>query len=671
MKIPLSPAPKPKTPLAPRPIPIPVPLDLNINLESDDEDAEPLPIPEPPPDTPTPPPTPPPPREPTPPPPKPPTPPPKPPTPPPREPTPPPPKPETPPPDHAWVKYNRSKVERGLPEATAIFKTFDFYIDGVRFLPENIKLCKVTGRFFNMNLGKGQELQAPISAYPQVSSPGMTPKMEFRTSINKDGVIINPDVTCLLRLYGYEITTNRVVAMGSALIGIFNTNLPKPLLKVGGHQIRVHEGLPNPDGGIENLMDDDLDENPVIPGLTVLVRLLPSGGKEEPAPNYESGYYNSEPSDPTGSEDNLYDYYMSLPAYKTDVKACCHEIQKARKEKVIEDDAQLEKWIENTLDQKKEGAKPSNIDLVHFVTYDKKFGVAVLVEQAFSLAMYHDHRFTRAFVQILTSSEIKGFLGKSSEKTRFITEQIDINSPMRAPKWLDNPKILKPKYDEKAVLLIRLYGIPVTFKGRTGVAHREGKSFDIKLEMTMGWVVAPVFENKCVRQHSYTAPLLKGSVPEDVLLKFSQAAPGGMAAVYAEVLKSGKVKTHETGASIDFSVWDGRFSANESAGVSVRQWSETFDADDGAPFASNSELISEPKSVMEKAAKARTPGSLSKLEPFHTLILEHADQREKDQGPHGESYEKQKAIFEKECLKEFDKAFLLALQKSGQPVLDT
>ena len=44
-------------------------------------------------------------------------------------------------------------------------------------------------------------------------------------------------------------------------------------LRVGGYQIRLRHGLPT--GNLEKITSDKMEENGVIPGATICVRLLP------------------------------------------------------------------------------------------------------------------------------------------------------------------------------------------------------------------------------------------------------------------------------------------------------------------------------------------------------------------------------------------------------------
>jgi hypothetical protein len=67
---------------------------------------------------------------------------------------------------------------------------------------------------------------------------------------------------------------------GSCILAIFEEESPgKVQLRSGGHQLRLRGGKPNPAGGLEDLGPDDMDDprdNPVCPGLTLLVRIHPA-----------------------------------------------------------------------------------------------------------------------------------------------------------------------------------------------------------------------------------------------------------------------------------------------------------------------------------------------------------------------------------------------------------
>ncbi|CAL4089632.1 unnamed protein product, partial [Meganyctiphanes norvegica] len=106
-----------------------------------------------------------------------------------------------------------------------------------------------------------------------------------------------------------------VVIVGSCLLGVFHTGAGTPTLRVGGHQLRVRHGLPDPRGGPEDLQPSDMNDNLAIPGVTVLVRLLPTSKDYVPAPSYESGYYQSQEAKPTDTELTLFKHYIYKDNY--------------------------------------------------------------------------------------------------------------------------------------------------------------------------------------------------------------------------------------------------------------------------------------------------------------------------------------------------------------------
>ena len=46
---------------------------------------------------------------------------------------------------------------------------------------------------------------------------------------------------------------------------------------MGGHQYRLHNGMPavNQPGGISAIKSSDLDNVPIVPGCTLLLRIMP------------------------------------------------------------------------------------------------------------------------------------------------------------------------------------------------------------------------------------------------------------------------------------------------------------------------------------------------------------------------------------------------------------
>ena len=66
-----------------------------------------------------------------------------------------------------------------------------------------------------------------------------------------------------------------MVVAGTTLLAPFDSSQGKPMLRVGGHQQRIRVGIPSFEGGVANLSASDMDNNSVIPGMSILYRLLP------------------------------------------------------------------------------------------------------------------------------------------------------------------------------------------------------------------------------------------------------------------------------------------------------------------------------------------------------------------------------------------------------------
>jgi hypothetical protein len=57
---------------------------------------------------------------------------------------------------------------------------------------------------------------------------------------------------------------------------------------------------------------------------------------------------------------------------------------------------------------------------------------------------------------------------------------------------------LKPRYEEKAIMIVRLVGFPAKYTptggpGNGKVEQREGKPIEMNLEKAMAWTIIPVF----------------------------------------------------------------------------------------------------------------------------------------------------------------------------------
>ncbi|XP_042880993.1 uncharacterized protein LOC122258822 [Penaeus japonicus] len=616
---------------------------VDINLDFDDDDGDPLPIPEPPPDSesePEPTPTPTPPRSPTPPPPTPP--------PPPRTPTPP------PPPEHwAWLPYEKAKVEPLLPAPTRVTEPCDFYIDAVRFLPDNISHCKVTGRFINMYLSKDEKVP-DILAYPLLDSSTRSPSFRYKVQLNKDRVFLNPEMVIILRVYGYENHTKKVVVVGSCLVGVFNAKQNTPTLSVGGVQRRIRHGLPNPLGGLQALVMTDMDDNDPIPGVSICVRLLPSSSDYVAAPPYEDGYYRSADCRPTEAERNLFRHYVYQKDYgKSLVGDHLRSMQASEGKLEDENGPRLQRYMEDTLDQKAQQARTKeqvpNVDYVHYVHYDIKMGFKACVLGVFGLPMYMENRYCHVYCQVLPGEEVKDLPSTPEgygHDQRFITKKVDFLSAQRSPQWLDEPVTLHPHYDKRSVLLVQLFGFTPSYRPGDGtkpgkLTDSKGNSVQLHYDRPMAWGVMQLFEKNSLISGVHWLTMFKGSPHPDVLKKLYRTAPAHK--VLLDALRDEQLKLHD-GMSMEVKIWDGHMGAT--------------DLRDG-----RNEIQISTLGNKEKYTKVHQQAHHRSIDEF---VLQNMDTSLKQNGPIGERFEKERTYFEKEANYAFFKAMDEALKEAGQ-----
>ncbi|XP_071535400.1 uncharacterized protein [Panulirus ornatus] len=608
---------------------------IDLNLDSDSDEDQPLPVPEPSPDTEsdqdptpvaspdlTPPPTPPPPA---------------------------------PPPEHlAWVPYDKNKTEPLLPAPTRVTDPCDFYIDAVRFLPDNITFCKVTGRVANMYMSKDERVP-DVVALPQLDSSNRCPSYRCRVRLNENRVFLNANMTIVLRVYGYEKHLRHVAVVGACLIQVFDNSRSPPTLCVGGVQRRLRHGLPDPPAGLENMVSSDMDYHVPLPGVSICVRLLPASQEYVEAPPYESGYYRSEECCPWTSERRLFRHYICRSDYRTNTVATqLKEAQKAAGKAESTNDEEFQRYMEESLDwraqQKRTKLPPPDIDYTHYVHYDTKLGLKAAVQGVFSLPENLEGFYCHAYCRVLPGEGAKNLPEAPGDgrPQHFITRTPDFLSYQRSPQWLDDPETLHLQYDERSILLVQVYGFLPKYLPGSGfspgsLTSRDGSSITLDYNKPLAWTFTQIFDQGSVIGGVHWLPLLEGQPDPDLLATLSQSAP----AHQVLATKKSRVKPLDD-ASLELKFWDGHL--------------EVLDI-----IESRAEALVKVMGKTEKYSQGQMETFSKTLDEFY---LENMDGTNKD-GPDGEKFNKEREFFESEANKEFLKAMNKALKDAGLPMLPT
>ncbi|XP_035220791.1 uncharacterized protein LOC118193761 isoform X2 [Stegodyphus dumicola] len=387
-----------------------------------------------------------------------------------------------------WVPYNKEKIKDTALVKSKVDMPFDLYIDSVRFVPDYATVVKVTGKVLNIYLGQKNK-SIKFQGIPEMGSYWRHPKFKLKQTVNRESIPMNPDVVVMIRVYTLEQHSKQNYVLGSCLFGPFsNKHGKQATLRVGGHQVRVRHGIPDPDFTVEHMLASHMDDNPIIPGVTVLLRVLPHGKDYAPAPEYETNYYRSELAKPNDSENKLYKHYQD----SKDLSAVVRDVALRQSGQASANDETLTQLMWQQL--QKEGSDVEDFPYQRFVKYSMEHGIMVLIDKAAGLPLFLEGRYLQCLVQIFPGEDTKIGTGKN-QVINFLTEELELDSPQRAPDWSDQPKRVTPEYDGRAFILISLYGLRPKFDTSSEkVLDKGGKDPKFNLQHAVAWGIATCFD---------------------------------------------------------------------------------------------------------------------------------------------------------------------------------
>lgn len=98
----------------------------------------------------------------------------------------------------------------------------DFYIDGCRFLPDNVTVCRVTFTLVN----REYEILRPLeAAVPELDSPSYSPLFAFRTELRMDR--FDPTALALISIETIDKSTNETRIVGYSALNLFINRFTK------------------------------------------------------------------------------------------------------------------------------------------------------------------------------------------------------------------------------------------------------------------------------------------------------------------------------------------------------------------------------------------------------------------------------------------------------------
>ncbi|XP_073171299.1 uncharacterized protein [Lepidochelys kempii] len=321
-----------------------------------------------------------------------------------------------------WIPYNSSTI---LPSPTSLNCPFDLYIDALCYIPDNATITKVTGQIKNLWLNSLPD----IMAFPLPNSSSRNPEFQYPIVLNGDDPKVMDINTCvLLQVYTVDVDSGDLVLIGNSMIRVFNDD---GKLNVGGFQLRLRGGMPTKEPAA--LTPSALNQYPVIPCCTILLRLLPHTQFSVLAPSYLMGYHFSNDSKPSNSELEVISSFQkdnSFPKFGQDM--AIHLIDKEQSKVTLD---HLKAWYVERLDEKRHSQSehfPKYINIHHAVLYRQEAGIRIKVKQAFGLKAggYYVNVFTRV-LRGAASIHLPELPQQWAGEEKFLTSQLDFTSLQR------------------------------------------------------------------------------------------------------------------------------------------------------------------------------------------------------------------------------------------------
>ncbi|KAJ8312131.1 hypothetical protein KUTeg_009504 [Tegillarca granosa] len=159
---------------------------------------------------------------------------------------------------------------------------FDLYID------------QVTGA-----IGVAPDLKV-FFAVPEWQGSARNPNFTFRLTFNEEKKKMDIKLVAFLRVYTRDLLTDELIIIGSVFLPIFMGKEKRYLKQVhffamgnkfniGGHQLHLRNGTPK---NRTKYRETDLDDFPVVPTTTLLVRLLPHEKVMHILSNFQPTFYS-------------------------------------------------------------------------------------------------------------------------------------------------------------------------------------------------------------------------------------------------------------------------------------------------------------------------------------------------------------------------------------------
>ena len=387
-----------------------------------------------------------------------------------------------------WIPCNMEFFKYFEKNTIEFSEPFDFYIDTIRYLPQNILAASISVLLFDPEKQTYEQISKGV--IPNLASFSRLPNYNFKVHLNNDKSMA--ENSCLIfQIHGIETVKSKVVHLGLSKLELFKDGK----LLQGGHQISVKRLYKDKTMSDFATSPDKFDK---IPCLTLLVRLQKRTEHHKQALWYESGAYKNLDCEPTDTELRFYKTYFQEKGFlKNSLKKAMATQDMAPKE-------ELSKFLKEKFEHKTE----KKVDIVQFNNYNPEIGLKLTIEKIYGLGSKWDTK----YFQVL--SEVIDLNKPEKSFARVLSQNLKMKSMVRSPVWEDELFPIVLASPENKLLIFKIYSFKPEYKASWG-KEPEGKlagDLDIDSSRPDLWSVMPLMKSGDVNVNSgmHFLPLFKG-----------------------------------------------------------------------------------------------------------------------------------------------------------------
>eukprot|EP01135_Chromosphaera_perkinsii_P002015 Nk52_evm62s215 gene=Nk52_evmTU62s215 len=466
-------------------------------------------------------------------------------------------------PPGAW-----QEKERSVPNSLRYDGSgFDFYIDGARFLPDNVSISKVSARILDSDFNKyGEDMQADIELDSNIYFPHYSYRYELRDTNLPSTALI------MIKIHTIDLFDKNLCILGHALLNVFvepgtevvptDKDNEDVSINEGNYQLSIYSGLPDTES---NLSMDSFRCNRKVPGASLLVRLIRAPKSETgaplksvnvmqsdwekkglwvPPPDYATGNYLTMYHTPTNGEFAIFKQYLERKG------VIARSILSAigdGKERLLKTDKTISSWIKTKLTKKVSSEISPDCSLTYVCKYKPQYGFKVAVDGAKNLSKGRP-----TFAIYGLNPPASYYEPEASLQGVFFSKKLDFDSFLKAPTWTDGFRSFNRRlFNEFLALIIDLRAVDEAHVAVSGANTNKSKSKLIE----QGWAVLQVFTpSGYVDTGYYQLPVFQGTPPRDVLKSMQKLS---VRQTVERSLRDKRIKLME-GASVFVRIADGR-----------------------------------------------------------------------------------------------------------------